>query len=79
MMLVARVSPVTADRSCCWLPAGNDGARPDHPPAWQGLATPCTSADLMPVGLETGVSAHLRQRCRLHKADAAPTAPAKSP
>ena len=32
MMLVAPISPVTADRMCCWFTAGDDGARPDRPP-----------------------------------------------
>ena len=32
MMAVATISPVTADRLCCWPRAGHDGARPDRPP-----------------------------------------------
>ena len=31
MMMLATVLLVTADRSCCWLTAGDDDARVDHP------------------------------------------------
>jgi len=37
MMMVGAVLLFTADRSCCWLPAGNDGAWAERPPRlWQG-------------------------------------------
>ena len=55
MMMVAAVLLFTADRSCCWLPAGNDGAWAEPRPAHgKGLQTPCTSADLMPLWAGNG-------------------------
>ena len=81
MMMLATVLLVTADRSCCWFTAGDDDARADRPLAvGQGPNAPLQDrgAD---AGLtrETGVSAHSRRRCLLHKPHTAPSAPTKSP
>ena len=81
MRLVARISRVITDRLCCWFTAGNDAVRPDHPPTiWQGHRTTlqdrrldagpaCDRASVLICGNAAGFT----------KADAAPTAPAKSP
>ena len=41
MMMVGPVLLFTADRSCCWLQAGNDRVWSDPPPrVWQGPPNP---------------------------------------
>jgi len=77
MMMLATVLLVTADRSCCWFTAGDDDARADRPLAvGQGPNAPLQ--DRGPTR-ETGVSAHSRRRCLLHKPHSASSAPTKSP
>ena len=51
MMMVGPVLLFTADRSCCWLQAGNDRVWSDPPPrVWQGPPNP-----LHKRGLDAGL------------------------
>jgi len=47
MMVIATISRVIADRMCCWLMAGNDNVRPNHPPSlWHRPRNPLRNPEL---------------------------------